>query len=111
MSKSIIVPFNPKIHRNHMYEVDCPKPVRKVLIVSSGKFQLEFLSQAQLQAAINYFRSPLGSTRLPVPGNLDHWELQPWQSRLPAGINNLHNRSRVLAALESARGLANEQLP
>ena len=109
MSCSVIVPFNPEIHRNHMPEVECPASVRNVLVVSSGKFQLEFLSQAQLQAAISYFRSPLGSTRRCAAGG-DHWEFQPWQSRLPAGINNSHNRGSMLAALEAAMVLASEHL-
>lgn len=109
-SRTLIVPFDPQLHRNHMTEVDCPASVRHVLIVSSGKFQLEFLSQAQLQAAIRYFRAPSGSTRRSAGGG-SHWEFQPWQSRLPAGINNAHNRGKMLAALESASGLASDYLP
>jgi hypothetical protein len=41
----------------------------------------------------------------------DHWEYQPWQSRLPAGINNRHNRAKVLSALESASAIAQAELP
>ena len=110
MSTLAIEPFNPAAHRDHMPEVPSPSPARHVLVVSSGKFRLEFLSQAQLEAAIGYFRSPSGSTRVSAAGG-DHWEFQPWQSRLPVGINNSHNRNRMLSALLSARELAREHLP
>ena len=110
MSTHTIEAFDPAIHRNHMPEVPSPSTIRFVLVVSSGKFRLEFLSQAQLEAAIDYFRSPSGSTRLSATGG-DHWEFQPWQSRLPAGINNSHNRGRMLSALLSARDMAHEHLP
>ena len=110
MSGHAIVTFDPQIHRNHMPEVASPGSPQHVLVVSSGKFRLEFLSQSQLQAAITYFRSPSGSTRVDASGG-DHWEFQPWQSRLPAGINNSHNRSRVLAALEAAKELSSAHLP
>jgi len=110
MSTLAIEAFDPAVHRDHMPEVSSPSPARHVLVVSSGKFRLEFLSQAQLEAAIAYFRSPSGSTRVSATGG-DHWEFQPWQSRLPAGINNSHNRDRVLSALLSARELAREHLP
>jgi hypothetical protein len=93
-----------------MPEIPSPEVARKVLVFRSGRFQLEFLSRAQLEAAIAYFHSPSGSTRLsPVCG--DHWEFQLWHSRLPAGINNAHNRPKVLAALDAARNLANEHMP
>ena len=110
MSTVAVEAFDPSVHRDHMPEVSSPSSPRQVLAVTSSKFRLEFLSQAQLEAAISYFRSPSGSTRLPATGG-DHWEFQPWQSRLPAGINNAHNRSRVLTALLSARELACEHLP
>ena len=110
MSKLAIEEFNPSIHRDHMPEIQSPVSPRLVLVVVSGKFKLEFLSQAQLDGAITYFRSPAGSTRLAANGG-DHWEFQSWQSRLPAGINNSHNRTRILAALLSAVELARNQLP
>jgi len=110
MSTFAIEAFDPSVHRNHMPEVPAPVSARKVLVTKIGKFQLELLSKAQLEAAISYFRSPSGSTRLPASDG-DHWEFQPWQSRLPAGINDAHNRARVLAALVAARVLANEHLP
>ena len=110
MSTHAIEAFDPAVHRDHMPEIPSPSPARCVLVVSSGKFRLEFLSQAQLEAGITYFRSPSGSTRVSAIGG-DHWEFQPWQSRLPAGINNAHNRERVLSALLSARELARQYLP
>lgn len=110
MSTLAVEEFDPAIHRDHMPEVPSPSHARRVLVVSSGKFKLEFLSQAQLEVAIAYFCSPSGSTRMYVTGG-DHWEFQPWQSRLPAGINNAHNRDRVLSALLSARELARDHLP
>jgi hypothetical protein len=97
MSTSVIEAFDPTVHRDHMPEVPSTSPARHVLVVSSGKFRLEFLSQAQLEVAIADFRSPSGSTRVSAYG--DHREFQPWQSRLPAGINNAHNRDQVLSAL------------
>ncbi|MDR0672484.1 MAG: hypothetical protein LBF93_02225 [Zoogloeaceae bacterium] len=109
MSSAAIIPFDPSIHRDHMPEVSGPNPARQVLIVTSGKFQLEFLSLAQIDAAIRYFRSPSGSTRQPADSG-DHWEFQSWQGRLPAGINNSRNRARMLSALVAARRLAREQL-
>lgn len=73
MSTVEIEAFDPSVHRDHMPEISCPSPARHVLVVSSGKFRLEFLSQAQLEAAIAYFRSPSGSTRVSAAGG-DHWE-------------------------------------
>lgn len=109
MSTLAIETFDPTIHRDHMPEIPSPSPARHVLVVSSGRFRLEFLSEPQLEAAIAYFQSPSGSTRCSIAGG-DHWEFQPWQSRLPAGINNRHNRKRMLAALLSSRGLARRYL-
>ena len=110
MSRIAVEAFDPAAHRNHMPEVPAPDRPRNVLVVTIGRFRLEFLSTAQLQAAIAYFHSPSGSTRLAAAGG-DHWEFQPWQSRLPAGINNSHNRPRVLAALQSAQAVAQAELP
>jgi hypothetical protein len=110
MSNFAVVEFDPALHRNHMPEVPSPDDPVKVLIVKTGRFQLEFLSSAQLEAAILYFRNPSGSTR-ENPSGGDHWEFQSWQSRLPAGINNSHNRPKVLSALIAAREVANERLP
>lgn len=90
--------------------VAAPESVREVLVVMVAQFRLEFLSKAQLEAAIAYFRAPSGSTRQSATGG-DHWEFQPWQSRLPAGINNAHKRPKVLAALVAARRLADAHLP
>lgn len=95
--------FNPDRHVNHMPEVDDRiGSFRRVLIVEVGRYRLEFLSLAQLEAAIAYFERPGGSTRLDPSGG-DHWEFQPWQSRLPKGIINSHNRPRILKALRSAK--------
>ena len=105
MNRIAIEAFDPAAHRNHLWEVPSPPEPRTVLIVRAGKFELQFLSQAQLDAAIAYFRDPSGSTRLD-PGGGDHREFQPWQSRLPRGINNAHHRPRVLAALLRARAAA-----
>ncbi len=110
MSSVAVQAFNPALHRNHMPEISSPDTPRKVLAVCVGRFRLEFVSCAQLEAAVAYFRSPSGSTRLSAGGG-DHWEFQPWQSRLPAGINNAHNRPKVLAALEAARAVAMAELP
>ncbi|HVT33293.1 MAG TPA: hypothetical protein VHE32_11630 [Rhodanobacteraceae bacterium] len=109
MSSIVVEAFNPEVHRNHMPEVPAPAVPHKVLVVVVGRFRLEFLSSAQLEAAIAYFRSPSETTRMPAGGG-DHWEFQRWQSRLPAGINNSHNRPKVLAALDSARAVAQAQL-
>ena len=110
MSSFAIESFDPSVHRNHMPEVTSPSIPRQILLVRVGKFQLEFLSRAQLETAIAYFLSPSISTRLPIEGG-DHWEFQSWQSRLPAGINNARNRPKVLSALVAARELANVHLP
>lgn len=110
MPQPRILAFDPALHRDHMPEVAAPINPRCVLLVGAGRFRLCFLSQAQLEAAIAYFQSPSGSTRMQAGGG-DHWEFQPWQSRLPAGINNARNRPRMLSALQSARGLARERLP
>jgi hypothetical protein len=110
MSTVKIESFDAAIHRNHMPEALSPPVPRKVLVVCVGKFRLEFLSLAQLDLAIAYFRNPSGSTRRDSSSG-DHWEFQPWQSRLPAGIVNAHNRPRVLAALVAARAEASAHLP
>jgi hypothetical protein len=102
--------FDPILHRNHMPELPAPASPQKVLVVVVGKFRLEFLSRAQFDAAMAYFASPSGTTRMTAMGG-EHWEFQPWRSRLPAGINNRHNRPRVLAVLTSAKELAQAQLP
>lgn len=106
----MIEAFNPSVHRNHMPEVPAPEPAREVLVIEIARFRLEFLSKAQFEAAIAYFRAPSGSTRQSATGG-DHWEFQPWPSRLPAGINNAHNRPKILAALLAAKDLANARLP
>ena len=110
MAKITLETYNSELHRNHMPEVLSPSLPRMVLVVLEKGFRLEFLSIDQLEAAICYFSAPLGTTRLPFI-NGDHWEFQPWQSRLPKGINNKHNRSRILAALISARALGSGQIP
>mgnify|MGYP000418451372 CR=1 FL=1 len=97
--------FDDSRHVNHMPEIDDEIDANaSVIIIEVGKFKLEFLSILQLKAAIEYFQSPLGSSRISASGG-DHWEFQPWQSRLPKGIINKHNRTKVLKALISARGL------
>lgn len=110
MKSSVIEIYDPSVHRNHMPDVPAPEPAREVLVITIAKFRLEFLSNAQLEAAIVYFRKPSKSTRQCSAGG-DHWEFQPWQSRLPTGINNAHNRPKVLAALIAARRLAGARLP
>lgn len=109
MKSSAIEMFDSSVHRNQMPDVPAPEPAREVLVIAIAKFRLEFLSNAQLEAAIAYFRKPSNSTRQCSAGG-DHWEFQPWQSRLPAGINNAHNRPKVLAALVAARPLENARL-
>lgn len=95
--------FDASTHVNHMPEVDNEiASFRTVVIVEVGKYRLDFLSEAQLDAAIKYFERPTGSTRIDPSGG-DHWEFQPWQSRLPKGIINKHNRPTILKALRSAR--------
>ncbi len=93
-----------------MPEISSPATPRNVLVVSLGRYQLEFLSNAQLEAAMAFFRATSGATRMQAIGG-DHWEFQPWQSRLPAGMKRSHNRRRLLAALETSTALAREQLP
>lgn len=95
--------FDAERHVNHMPEVDDgSESFGRVLFVEVGRYRLAFLSPAQLDAAIAYFERPGGSTRMDPSGG-DHWEFQPWQSRLPKGIVNAHNRPRILKALQSAR--------
>ena len=105
MSTAVVLAFDPGIHRNHMPEIDAPGQPTHVLVVSVGRFQLEFLSRLQLEAAIGHLESNTGSTRMHAVGG-DHWEFQPWQSRFPAGINNAHNRPKILTALKAARQTA-----
>jgi len=110
---------NPRKHADFMplgavggFAIGVPKNNllhRKILLVEVCAFTFQFMSKAQLETTIAYFQSPSGSTRLAHAG-LDHWERQSWQSRLPAGINNAHNRPKVLAALVQARRLANEHM-
>ena len=90
-------------HTNHMPEVDEGDGAQgRVLVVEVGRYRLEFLSRRQLEVALEHFVSPSGTTRHDASGG-DHWEFQPWQSRLPKGIVNRHHRPKVLAALR--RGL------
>lgn len=103
MPRIHIEQFDEKIHRNHMPEVEsCISFTGYVIVVEVGRYRLEFLSLTQLAAAIEYFEKREGvSTRLSASVG-DHWEFQSWISRLPAGINNKHNRSRVLSTLKQA---------
>ena len=109
MARYTVEKIVPGEHRNHMPEVQGPETPTHVLVVDAGRYRLEFQSLAQLETAIAYFQSPARSTRLPSAGG-DHWEFQPWHCRLPAGISNARNRSKVLAALLGAREIANEHL-
>lgn len=94
------------MHVNHMPEVDrLVDELGHVIVVEVDSLRLEFLSLAQLREAVSYFQAPSGSTRMNASGG-DHWEFQPWQSRLPSGIINKHKRPRILRVLE----LANEQV-
>lgn len=94
--------FDAQRHVDHMPEVDVPTPpCRKVLVVAVGRYRLQFLSHAQLAAAIAWFERPLGSTRRNASGG-DHWKFQPWQSELPKGMVKQRNRARILARLRSA---------
>lgn len=106
MARTWIEPYMAEKHINHMPEVcNAIDPQGQVIVVEEGKFRLEFLSLKQLNVAIEYFsKKDGGSARLNASGG-DHWEFQPWQCRLPAGINNKHHRSKILHALESARAL------
>lgn len=93
-------------HINHMPEVCSAIDAQgQVIVVEEGKYRLEFLSLKQLNVAIEYFsKKDGGSTRLNASGG-EHWEFQPWQCRLPAGINNKRHRPKILHALESAMAL------
>lgn len=103
MGRISIEPYDEAKHRNRMPEV-CRDivPNGQVIVVEEGRFRLECLSIEQLRAAIGYFeKKDGGSTRADSSGG-DHWEFQSWQSRLPAGINNQHNRNKILGLLMAA---------
>jgi hypothetical protein len=105
MSRAYIEPYDAGKHQNHMPEIDGHvNPNGHVIVVESGRYRLEFLSLAQLDAAIAFFEKPTGSTRMDPAGG-DHWEFQPWQSRLPKGIVNAKNRPKILSVLRSAKEL------
>lgn len=101
-------PFDPRRHRNHMPEVggSCDSP-RVVVFVEVTNFEFVFFWPEQLEAAIEFFEHPLGSTRMNAEGG-DHWEFQPWQSRLPAGLTRRARRGRVVEALVAARSAFSE---
>ncbi|MEM1449525.1 MAG: hypothetical protein AAF957_09955 [Planctomycetota bacterium] len=73
-----------------------------VLRVDIDRMTLEFWCLEEVDVALAYFRDPGGSTAADPAGG-DHWEAQPWQSRLPAGHNAARRRARVLEALQAAR--------
>lgn len=51
MKSSVIEMYDPSAHRNHMPDIPAPEPAREVLVITIAKFRLEFLSNAQLEAA------------------------------------------------------------
>ena len=103
MTRVRIEQFDAEVHRNHMPEVgQTIDPRGQVIVVEHGRYRLEFLSLEQLAVATRFFGDKTGgSTRL-GPINGSHWEFQPWSSRLPAGINNKHNRQGIQEALAQA---------
>ena len=103
MSRVRIEQFDPDVHRNHMPEVGQKiDPKGQVIVVEYKRFRLEFLSREQLAVAVRYFEDKTGGSTRARSINGDHWEFQPWTSRLPAGINNRHNRPGMQKALAEA---------
>lgn len=103
MGRIALEQYDETKHRNHMPEV-CRNIVSSghVIVVEQGRFRLEFLSMEQLRTAIAYFEKKDGGSTRTEAGGGDHWEFQSWQSRLPAGINNKHNRHKILNLLRAA---------
>ena len=90
-------------HKDHMPEMGARlDPRGSVIVVEVGRFRFEFLSIAQLEEALRYFRANTHpSTRMDVGGG-DHWEFQPWYCRLPSIVRRPSNRARIVKALEQA---------
>lgn len=54
-----------------------------------------------------YFERKIHPTsRVPVPGDIDHWEAQRWFERLPMYLLENVKRKKVVSALQRALKLA-----
>ncbi len=97
-------PYEPARHRDHMPEIagesgDSPQ---YAYFVEVGGFTFEFVGLNQLEAALDFLRSPsTGTTRISAGGG-DHWEFQPWQGRLPRNVRSRSRRPAAIRALEKA---------
>jgi hypothetical protein len=104
--------YDPGKHRNKMvtgysesYEEDY-RPndnlkKRHVIFVEVARFTFIFFSLTELAVAITYFDKKVHpSQRIRMGG--DSWEFQRWYERLPPGLNNSHNRPKVVKALHAA---------
>lgn len=106
MSKACSQPYDESRHRNHLPECgEIADSNGQVIVIEQGRFRLELLSLTQLYAAMAFFENRHGGSTRMGPSGGDHGEFQPRQSRLPAGINDKHNRKKVLAILKSAARL------
>ncbi len=80
---------------------------KNVLIVYVASFTFHFFSVEQIRDCLAYYdRKTHPSSRLSVPGNIDHWEAQRWFDRLPMYLLEEPKRAKVLKALNRALILA-----
>jgi hypothetical protein len=78
-----------------------------VLMVSVASFTFHFVSVQQIRDCLAYYeRKTHESSRISIPGDLDHWETQRWFDRLPMYLLEEPKRAKVVKALNRALALA-----
>lgn len=73
-----------------------------VVFVEVARFTFTFFSLDELHECLGFYERRVHPSSRRHIGGADHWELERWFERLPAGLNNDHNRPKVVAALRSA---------
>jgi hypothetical protein len=78
-----------------------------VLFVTVASFTFSFFSIEQIRDCLAYYQRKIRpSSRLPIPGDIDHWEAQRWFERLPMYLLEEPKRAKVIKALTRALALA-----
>jgi len=77
-----------------------------VLMVSVASFTFKFVSVQQIRDYLGYYeRNKLSNSRIPIAGDLDHWEVQRWFERLPMYLLESSKRA-IIKALTRALAIA-----
>ena len=76
-------------------------------MVSVASFTFQFFTTHQLADCLAYFEQKIrASSRVSIPGDIDHWEAERWFERLPMYLLEDAKRTKVVAALTDALAFA-----